>query len=223
MLGVSMAILIRLANRMLDNHFAKLERSLTIYNDPKIYKTELDTAFLDTVITKYKQLDPEALHKADIDLLIETTFYEQSIGKFKYKLIHNLSSKGQIILWMILFFQIMLEVNAVVDAPRVANRFYIIGLGIIALILAISNLFADSHAEQTQLLTKIKNYVVNTYPLEIKEKHYQDNINKLTSRIDKLEAELARYNDPIVPEADVPITIKEEDIKVLLKNFDKAL
>ncbi len=223
-LGIISAVVVVLANAMLANHFKKIERSLAIYHDSKIYKNALETAFLDGLIKAYKELTSIENETMDVSVLIESIFYDYKIGKFKYKLIQGIATKGQVLVWMILFFQIALEVIRLTTDPSIhSSMFYIIGTAIICIILTVRSLFRNVDEEKNQLLIKIKHYLVNTYPVEMKEKAYRDEITQLTSRINKLEVELAACNKETVTKETIQPSIKEEDVRLLLKQIDKPL
>lgn len=215
------ALVIGFTMSMLKNHFSRIEKSMEIYDNPKIYKTKSDTEFIGELIERYKKLDQVAKKTIDIDTMIEASFYKQKIGKFSYLAVQNVATKGTVIIWIILATQIGLEVLSPIPGSSITNFICIVSNTLICLLLTLAHVFKGINDQKSHLFVKIRDYILNIYPASIAEKDHQKDMKALLDRIQKLETELENYQgESAAGQDDDANSLHEEDIKVFLEKLN---
>ena len=215
-----LALVIAFTTHMLQNHFNKISKSMDIYLNPKAYKPESEIAFIRDLIEKYKHAyEAEGNGHIEVETMIQNAFYKLRIGKFSYITIQNIALKCKFIMWGIFFIQICMEILSNTPGRSISNFILIISSTILCVIIALMSIFRNIVEQREQLFIKVQDFIVNTYPTEMKWKDRQKDVKALLSRIEALEAELEEYH---VDSKDMKedTQIKEEDIKILLSKID---
>lgn len=218
-----LALAIAFATTMLQNHFSKIEKSIQTYLNPKAYKPESEVAFIRDLIEKY-QKSYEAHEDANIDVesMIQVAFYKEKVGKFSYAMVQNIAVKSRLVMWVILFMQITLEILSTRPGQSISNFILIVMSTVLCIMTTFLGIFKNVAEEREQLFIKLQDFIINTYPTEMKWKDKQKDVKALLDRIEVLEAELAGYqeNSEISQQEK---QIKEVDIKMLLSKIDLTL
>lgn len=215
-----LALVVAFTTHMLQNHFSKIGKSVDIYLNRKAYKPESEIAFIRDLIEKYKHAYEAGENgHIEVETMIQNAFYKLRIGKFSYITVQNIALKCKFIIWGIFFIQICMEILSNTPGRSISNFILIIASTILCIIIALMSIFRNIIEQREQLFIKIQDFIVNTYPTQMKWKDKQKDVKALLSRIEALEAELEEYhmdNKDIQQETQ----IKEEDIKILLSKID---
>ncbi|MEF9958822.1 MAG: hypothetical protein RR448_03975 [Niameybacter sp.] len=215
-----LALIVAFTTRMLQNHFEKINKSIQVYLNPKAYKTESDITFIRKLIEKYQRIyEAQDGENIEVETMIQTAFYETRIGRFSYITIQNIALRCKLIMWTILFVQVCIEILSKAPGRSISNFILIIASTVLCLIVALMGVFRNIIEEREQLFIKVQDFIVNTYPTELKWKDKQKDIKALLARIEELETELEAYHIGDQKIQQDP-HIKENDIKILLSQID---
>lgn len=215
-----MALIVTFTTRMLQNHFNKINKSIQIYLNPKAYKTESEIDFIRSLIEKYQRIyEAQNGENIEVETMIQNAFYEKRIGRFAYITVQNIALKSKLIMWGILSIQVLMEILGKAPGSSITNFIFIIASTILCLIISLMSVIRNVSEEREQLFIKIQDFVMNTYPTEMKWKDKQKDVKALLARIDELETELEQYHmgNEELPQ---PTQINEADIKILLSKID---
>ncbi|ONI45512.1 hypothetical protein AN642_01480 [Epulopiscium sp. SCG-B10WGA-EpuloA2] len=169
---------------MLISYFEYLHRSVLIYNNLKIYKTESQIKFVKHLVEEYSTIKCQPT--ADIDTYIDRRLNRDYIGKFKFIIVEEGITKIERLSYVITCINTVLYFM-----PRA-------GIGRISLVLNIAiclaihiiGIMIDLKKRKSEIILILKDYVLHQYPLETLN-NTQNEINKqLKIEIEKLKEEL---------------------------------
>ena len=219
-INVLLALIIIFATTMLQNHFKKLEKSIAIYHNPKVYKTGSDIAFIRDLMEKYqKTYELGESRQVDLVSMIQAAFYEKKVGKFPYYRVQNIALKGKWFMWFVFSMQVLLGVLSTDTKRTTLNIIFVAASGLICFTVTLLGVFKGIPEQREQLLIKLQDYMANTYPTEIKGLERQKDVKVLLDKIEKLEDELEEYRQAST-RVKSEKTIREEDIKKVLNQID---
>ncbi|MDA3730479.1 hypothetical protein PBV87_03025 [Niameybacter massiliensis] len=215
-----LALIVTFTTRMLQNHFEKINKSIQVYLNPKAYKTESEIDFIRNLIDKYQRVfEAQNGENIEVETMVQNAFYEKRIGRFSYITIQNIALKSKLVMWGALSIQVFIEILSKSPGSSIKNFIFIIASTILCLIISLMGVIKNIVEEREQLFIKIQDFMINTYPSEMKWKDKQKDVKALLARIEELEAELEQYHmgNEKLPQA---TQINEEDIKILLSKID---
>ncbi|WP_053982477.1 hypothetical protein [Niameybacter massiliensis] len=215
-----LALIVTFTTRMLQNHFEKINKSIQVYLNPKAYKTESEIDFIRNLIDKYQRVfEAQNGENIEVETMVQNAFYEKRIGRFSYITIQNIALKSKLVMWGVLSIQVFIEILSKSPGSSIKNFIFIIASTILCLIISLMGVIKNIVEEREQLFIKIQDFMINTYPSEMKWKDKQKDVKALLARIEELEAELEQYHmgNEKLPQA---TQINEEDIKILLSKID---
>lgn len=215
-----LALIVTFTTRMLQNHFEKINKSIQVYLNPKAYKTESEIDFIRNLIDKYQRVfEAQNGENIEVETMVQNAFYEKRIGRFSYIMIQNIALKSKLVMWGVLSIQVFIEILSKSPGSSIKNFIFIIASTILCLIISLMGVIKNIVEEREQLFIKIQDFMINTYPSEMKWKDKQKDVKALLARIEELEAELEQYHmgNEKLPQA---TQINEEDIKILLSKID---
>lgn len=218
MIGILLAInivlsfIILLATSMIQNHFKKIDRSMKIYADKKMYKSRSDTLFLSSLLEKYKIITEYNKNNVDIQTMVHKAFCEEVIGRFKYTKVQSIANKGKIVMWSILMAQIGLELLKGIASYSKVSFIMIIANSLICMLITLVGVIKGIPEEREKLIVKLADYIVNTYPAEIEWQREQKNIRELKDQVQYLKEELDNYKSE-VDQKNIEVEEKESKIK----------
>jgi hypothetical protein len=221
-INIVVALVILLTTSMLQNHFARIEKSIRMYNDPKGYETKTETSFLYKLVQKYKALTIQGPEKIDVEAMIASSFYEEKIGKFPYIKVQSIALEGKFIMWIILVLQIGFEILGQNPGQSIRHFIYIVASTFLCMLITLIGVIKSIADQRDQMLIKVQDYLSNTYPIEVYSKNKDQNMKELLIKIEKLETELESYQkkgSETKKEAQEAF-LKETDIKDLLEKFN---
>lgn len=189
-INIGLAFVILFTNSMIQNHFKKIHKSISAYANKKIYKSQADTLFLDTLLERYHLILGYNQQKIDIEVLVSKAFYEEKVGKFRYTLVESITTRGKVIMWALLVSQIGIELITQLPAYPKRDFIMIIASTLLCMIITLMGVIKSIPEEREKLITRISDYVVNTHPAEIEWQKQQQNIKKLEQKIEELQEEL---------------------------------
>lgn len=215
-----LALIVTFTTRMLQNHFEKINKSIQVYLNPKAYKTESEIDFIRNLIDKYQRVfEAQNGENIEVETMVQNAFYEKRIGRFSYITIQNIALKSKLVMWGVLSIQVFIEILSKSPGSSIKNFIFIIASTILCLIISLMGVIKNIVEEREQLFIKIQDFMINTYPSEMKWKDKQKDVKALLARIEELEAELEQYhmgNEKLSQATQ----INEEDIKILLSKID---
>lgn len=215
-----LALIVTFTTRMLQNHFEKINKSIQVYLNPKAYKTESEIDFIRNLIDKYQRVfEAQNGENIEVETMVQNAFYEKRIGRFSYIMIQNIALKSKLVMWGVLSIQVFIEILSKSPGSSIKNFIFIIASTILCLIISLMGVIKNIVEEREQLFIKIQDFMINTYPSEMKWKDKQKDVKALLARIEELEAELEQYhmgNEKLSQATQ----INEEDIKILLSKID---
>lgn len=217
-LNIGMAFITLLTISMLNNHFQKIDKWIDRYADKKAYKQQEDMRFVNLVLERYEVITSNQGKCIDVGILVKKTFYEEKIGKFRYTLIESIALRGKILMWAILFGQIGIELIGKVPAYPKRDVIMIIANTLICMIITLVGVIRGLVEERERVLSKIEDYIVNTYPAEIQWEKNREDVKKLYERIEYLQGELQGYQQR---ESNVAVETEKETSKEKTKEFLK--
>lgn len=222
-INVLLCITTFLATSMLQNHFKKIHRSMTIYLDSKAYKPSSEISFLTKVLKRYQELSHGREGQAtivphiDVEVMLHKALYEEKIGKFSYLGVQTMAVKGKVIMWAIVVVQIGLEIAGGEPGRSLNNFIFIVASTLICMLVTLYAIIKSVPEHREQLIVKVHDYIVNTYPSDLLGRSKQQEIKELMERIQKLEDELENYHQhPEVKED----KLNGKEIMHLLKEID---
>lgn len=219
-----LAGIILFTTSMLQNHFSKLEKSISIYTDNKAYKSQQDIQFISKLIDRYKALNAEEVKSLDIETMILKALYEEKIGKFEYLHVQSIALQGKGLMWAILVIQITFEILGNNPGQSIAHFIYIVASTFLCILITLIGVVKSILEQKNKLLIKLQDYIANTYPAELSWKTKQKNIKELLSKIEKLENQLESYQNKEDAQEETEEEqlnkLKEDDIKSLLEKLD---
>lgn len=193
-INIVLSFIILLATSMIQNHFKRIDRSMEIYADKKIYKSRSDTLFLDILLEKYKLIvGYNKNSNVDMAMMIHKAFCEAYIGRFKYTKVQSIANKGKIVMWGMLIIQIGLELLKGVEAYSKIGFILIIANSLLCMLITLIGVIKGILEERERLTIKLADYIVNTYPAEIEWQREQKNLKELKSEVEHLKEELYSY------------------------------
>ncbi|MGL4736132.1 MAG: hypothetical protein ACRCW2_01640 [Cellulosilyticaceae bacterium] len=197
--NVFICIITFLATSMLQNHFNKIHRSMAIYLDTKAYRPNSEVSFINKVLTRYQELSSSQSEEKvivphiDVEVMIHKALYEEHIGKFSYLGVQSMANKGKVVMWGILIVQIALDIMSGQPGRSVINFIFIVASTALCMVATLYSIIKSVCDKREQLVIKVHDYVVNTYPVDLLERTKQQEIKELMERIQKLESELETY------------------------------
>ena len=215
-----LALIVTFTTRMLQNHFEKINKSIQVYLNPKAWETESEIDFIRNLIDKYQRVfEAQNGENIEVETMVQNAFYEKRIGRFSYITIQNIALKSKLVMWGALSIQVFIEILSKSPGSSIKNFIFIIASTILCLIISLMGVIKNIVEEREQLFIKIQDFMINTYPSEMKWKDKQKDVKALLARIEELEAELEQYHmgNEKLPQA---TQINEEDIKILLSKID---
>ena len=219
-INVLIALIIIFATTMLQNHFKKLEKSIMIYHNPKVYKTGSDIAFIRDLMEKYeKAYELGECKKVDLPSMIQASFYEKKVGKFPYYQVQSIALKGKWVMWFVFSIQVLLGVLSSDTQHMTLNSIFVVASGLIGFIITLLGVFKGIPEQREQLFIKLQDYIMNAYPTEMKYLEKQKDVKVLLDKIEKLEGELEEYRQANMP-IEAEKSLREEDIKKVLNQID---
>lgn len=213
--NILLALGIGLTTAMLQNYFNKIEKSLTIYGNPKAYKPQSHIAFIDGLIEKFRNLAEADEEVVEPEYIIQERFSKEKIGVFSYQKVHRLATKGKVMVWGVLAIQMMIELMSKMPGQSISDFIYIVGSTLICMLITLIDVVKNVSEQKNKLVEKIKEYIFNTYPNELDQRHKQKAYQELMEKLDHLEFE------PVDQEDKQEEWLAEEDIKTLLQELDK--
>lgn len=216
--NIILALLSGLAIAMVQHHFNRIEKSIRIYGDPKAYKPRSNIVFIETVINTIRELGEKELKGEYIQRIIHQCFMEQKIGYFSCKWTQNIAIKGKFIMWVILGIQIAIEILGKSPGNSVSNFIFIVGSTLLCLFFSLVGIVKNIGEYRMNLLCKVQDYIMNTYPVELANKNKSKDIQELLDKIDKIDIGIESTEQNKVASE---IGLKETDIRVFLQRLDK--
>lgn len=178
---------------------------MVIYLDTKAYKPNSEVSFITKVLKRYQELsrnqtaEQAIVPHIDVEVMIHKALYEENIGKFSYLGVQSIAIKGKVIMWAILIVQIALEIMSGQPGRSVVNFIFIVGSTMLCMVVTLYSIVKSVLDKREQLVVKVHDYVVNTYPVDLLERTKQQEIKELMERIQKLEDELETYQQHSEP------------------------
>lgn len=197
--NVLICIITFLTTSMLQNHFNKIHRSMVIYLDNRAYRPNSEVSFVNKVLSRYQELSSNRTEEEaivphiDVEVMIYNALYEEHIGKFSYLGVQSMATRGKVVMWAILVIQIALEIMGGQPGRSVVNFIFIVASTLICMIVTLYSIIKSVPEKRQQLVVKVHDYIVNTYPVDLLERTKQQEIKELMERIQKLEGELETY------------------------------
>ncbi|ONI45726.1 hypothetical protein AN641_03350 [Candidatus Epulonipiscioides gigas] len=169
---------------MLISYFEYLHRSVLIYNNLKIYKTESQIKFVKQLVEDYSTI--KSHQTADIDTYIDRRLNRDYIGKFKFIIVEEGITKIEK-----LSYAITCTNTVLYFIPRAGiGRISVILNIAICLAIHIIGIMMDLKKRKSEIILILKDYVLHQHPLETLN-NTQNEINKqLKIEIEKLKEEL---------------------------------
>lgn len=228
-INIGLSFIILFTNSMIQNHFKKIHRNISVYADKKVYKSQTDTQFLDTLLERYYLIIGYNQQELDVEVLVSKSFYEERVGKFRYTLIESIAIHGKAVMWTLMASQIGIELLTQLPSYPKRDFIMIIANTLLCMIITLMSVIRSVPEEREKLITRISDYVVNTYPAEVEWQKQQQNIRKLEQKIEELQEELeSSCKEPKinkVQESKKEVIeskkelLKERDIVTLLDKF----
>lgn len=221
--NVLLCLITFLAISMLQNHFNKIQESMDIYLDTKAYKTDSKIKFISRVLNQYQKLSQESMNEArlappiDVEVMTYKVLYEEKIGKFSYLSVQRIANKGKVLMWGVLILQIGLEVLGERPGESIEDFIFIIASTFLCMIITLIGIIRNVGDLQKQLVIKVHDYVVNTYPVNLAKRTKQQEIKELMEKIQKLENELELYQQNSEEKKEV---LNGKEIMHLLNEID---
>lgn len=191
--NITLGVITVFATSMIQNHFKKIDRSIQIYTDKKVYKSKSDIYFLASLLEKYKLISQYNKHDVDIMVMVTKTFYEEQIGRFKYTKVQSIATKGKVIMWGVLASQMGVQLLRGTITYSEISFIMIIANSIICMLVALVGVIKSIPEEREKLFIKLEDYIVNIYPAEIEWQDNKNNIKELEIKLRELEEELDTY------------------------------
>ncbi|MGL4345252.1 MAG: hypothetical protein ACRCTE_08650 [Cellulosilyticaceae bacterium] len=221
--NVLLCVITFLTTSMLQNHFHRIHRSISIYLDAKAYKPNSEIAFISKVLKRYQEIscnceDQTAIvPHVDVEVMINKALYEEKIGRFSYLGVQSIATRAKVVMWAILVIQIALEILSTAPGSSIPNFIFVVASTVVCILATLYTILKSVPEKRTQLIVKVHDYVVNTYPSDLIGKSKQQEIKELMERIQKLEDELENYHQNSEAPKD---KLNGQEIMHLLKEID---
>lgn len=178
-----------LTTYMISYKFKNIEESLAVYMSSRVYKTQSYVAFIERVITRYKECVASIGVETNIESMIKAELCKEYIGKFPLVLIQNTALRGSRLMWGIILFEGVIASAG--SKGQEASAIAMITASLFVTILIEMFKFVKGIEEQKDVIVMLtEDYVLNIYPVELKKNLTSKELIKLKARIAELEKEL---------------------------------
>ncbi|WP_010168423.1 hypothetical protein [Candidatus Epulonipiscium viviparus] len=164
------------------SYFRRLNYSVLIYTNTKIYKTETQTKFIRQLIEDYSNITSQ--NAGEIDIYIRQRIQRDYIGKFRFSIVENGITKLRRLSYLVVALNVVWYVYSNKD-----SLFLILNL-IIFFIVIIIGILTSLKKRKNDIILILKDYILNQYPLETLQ-NSQTELNK------QLELENARLKESL--------------------------
>ncbi len=174
---------------MLSHKFNGIEKSLGIYGNAKAYRTQSKVAFIDKVLSKYKECADKLGEDLNVESIVKAELYKEYIGKFSFTTVKSIALKTTRVMWGIIVLQ-----GGVAFAMQTVHEVATIVMITTSILLSISiEMFKFIKGIEDQsdvIIMLVQDYITNVYPAEVRKKMTNQEIARLKKRVMELEEEL---------------------------------
>lgn len=102
-------------------------------------------------------------------------------------------------MWGVFLCQIGLDLLTMRRGNTQIDFIIIIASALLCMIISLVGIIKSVPEEETKLIIKLEDYIVNTYPAEMQWQKKEKNIKNLEEKVQKLEQELQNYQEKTNP------------------------
>lgn len=217
---IILAMLVILTTCMVESKFKAIEKSLYIYGNSRAYKTQQQIALIEKIINRYKECGEDTDEEPDLESIIKHYLCKEYIGRFSYVGVKNVALRLKGVMWGVILVEGSIAV--INQMGNVMPTIIIITMSILLTIaIAFFCIIRGLEERSEALIIVIQDYVLNTYPLEMKKSLQNKELMRLKDRIMELEREIVMEENTSEKKKSLETlseSIQEE--KALQKNTD---